>query len=77
MNLNEGKCEMCGYQVAIRQKAHIIAEGNKSGDNILLLCPTCHVMFDTHIKPKLFGTLPKPGAKGLPAEVTGRSSWMI
>ena len=45
---------MCGHHVGLRQKAHILAEGKKTKDNILMLCPTCHIMFDTHIKPKIF-----------------------
>jgi len=50
-------CEMCGHQVAILQKAHILAEGKKVEGNLLLLCPTCHIMFDTHLKPKIFKSL--------------------
>jgi len=42
---------MCGHHVGVRQKAHIIAEGKKTGSNVLMLCPTCHIMFDTHLKP--------------------------
>jgi len=45
---------MCGHQVVVRQKAHVMAEGKKAGSNLLLLCPTCHIMFDTHLKPKVF-----------------------
>ncbi len=56
-------CEMCGYHVAVRQKAHILAEGKKSGENLLMLCPTCHIMFDTHLKPKIFRALKKFGIK--------------
>ena len=63
---NEGICKMCGHHVLIRQKAHIIAEGRKSGPNLLMLCPTCRLMFDTHIKPKLFMALSQSGIKGLP-----------
>ena len=66
---NEGICEMCGHHVLMRQKAHIIAEGKKTGPNLLMLCPTCHLMFDTHIKPKLFMALSQAGIKDLP------SSW--
>ena len=51
---SEGICEMCGHHVAMRQKAHIVAEGKKKDINLLMLCPTCHIMFDTHIKPKIF-----------------------
>ena len=51
---NEGNCEMCGHYVAIRQMAHIFAEEKKSKPNLLMLCPTCHLMFDTHIKPKIY-----------------------
>lgn len=54
-------CEMCGHHVAIRQKAHIIAEGKKSGSNLLMLCPSCHIIFDTHLKPKIFKALSEYG----------------
>ena len=57
----EGLCDMCGHYVSIRQKAHILAEGKKSSENLLMLCPSCHLMFDTHIKPKLFIALKKAG----------------
>jgi hypothetical protein len=49
-----GICEMCGHHVAVRQKAHIMAEARKTDSNVLMLCPTCHIMFDTHVKPKVF-----------------------
>jgi len=58
---SEGICEMCGHYVSVRQKAHILAEGKKTGENLLMLCPSCHVMFDTHIKPKVFTALKKAG----------------
>jgi len=58
---SEGLCEMCGHYVSVRQKAHILAEGKKTGENLLMLCPSCHIMFDTHIKPKLFMALRKAG----------------
>lgn len=61
-----GVCEMCGHEVAILQKAHIYAEGIKSDPNLLLLCASCHIMFDTHLKPKIFKALSQAGAKGLP-----------
>lgn len=57
---------MCGHHVGVRQKAHIIAEGKKSGVNLLMLCPTCHIMFDTHVKPKIFEALSQAGVDGLP-----------
>lgn len=56
-------CEMCGHHVAIRQKAHILAEGKKVGVNLLMLCPTCHIMFDTHLKPKISKALNEFGIK--------------
>ncbi|MBW1804084.1 MAG: hypothetical protein JRJ85_25540 [Deltaproteobacteria bacterium] len=59
-------CEMCGNYVAIRQKAHIVAEGDKSRDNILMLCPSCHLMFDTRLKPRLYVALKKAKARYLP-----------
>ena len=61
-----GICEMCGHQVAVRQKAHILAEGKKSGPNLLMLCPSCHIIFDTHLKPKLFKALQQAAVQGLP-----------
>jgi len=61
-----GMCEMCGHHVGVRQKAHIFAEGKKSGGNLLMLCPSCHIMFDTHLKPKIFKALAGAGVRGLP-----------
>ncbi len=61
-----GICEMCGHYVAVRQAAHILAEGRKTEANIMMLCPTCHVMFDTHVKPKIFKAMAKAGHNGLP-----------
>ena len=61
-----GTCEMCGYHCALRQRAHILAEGKKSGANLLSLCPTCHLMFDTHLKPKIFKALSQAGIRDLP-----------
>jgi len=63
---SEGVCEMCGHHVGVRQKAHIFAEGRKTGPNLLMLCPTCHIMFDTHVKPKIFKALSQAGVTGLP-----------
>ena len=65
----EGMCDMCGHLVKNRQRAHIVAEGKKSGPNLLHLCPSCHVMSDTHIKPRLYEALKEMGVKELP------SSW--
>jgi len=64
--MSEGTCEMCGHYVAIRQKSHIAAEGKKSGNNLLMLCPSCHIIFDTHLKPKVFRALKELGVKNLP-----------
>ena len=61
-----GTCEMCGHHCVLRQRAHIMAEGRKSGANLLLLCPTCHLMFDTHLKPKIFAALSESGMRDLP-----------
>ncbi|HUL21587.1 MAG TPA: HNH endonuclease [Thermodesulfobacteriota bacterium] len=58
---SEGLCEMCGHYVSVRQKTHILAEGKKTGENLMMLCPSCHIMFDTHVKPKLFTALRKAG----------------
>jgi len=64
--LSEGVCEMCGHYVKIRQRAHIVAEGKKSGDNLLMLCPSCHIMFDTHVNPKVYKSLKQAGCDNLP-----------
>jgi len=63
---SEGLCDMCGHYVRIRQKAHIVAEGPKRGVNLLMLCPSCHIMFDTHIKPRVFEALKQAGVANLP-----------
>ncbi len=63
---SSGICEMCGHQVGVRQKAHIVAEGKKGGNNLLMLCPTCHIMFDTHVKPKVFRALLEAGVAEMP-----------
>ena len=65
-NKSEGICELCGHYVAIRQKAHIVAEGRKRGINLLMLCPTCHIMFDTHVKPKIHKALVEAKVENLP-----------
>jgi hypothetical protein len=31
-----------------------------------MLCPTCHIMFNTHFKPKVFTALLEMGRKDLP-----------
>ena len=63
---SEGICELCGYYVALRQKAHIVAEDKKRGNNLLMLCPTCHIMFDTHVKPKIHKALAEAEVTNLP-----------
>jgi len=66
MKTNEGCCELCGHYVALRQKAHIVAERDRSTENILLLCPCCHVLFDHQLKPRLYLALTRAGVSGLP-----------
>ena len=66
MKKSEGICEICGHCVGIRQKAHIIAEGKSTKSNILMLCPSCHMNFDTQLKPKLHTALTQEKAKNLP-----------
>jgi len=66
----ESFCEMCGKFVAIREKAHIVAEGGRGRINILMLCPSCHRMFDTRLKPRLYGALKVFGARKLPESWT-------
>jgi hypothetical protein len=67
MKTSEGLCDMCGHFVAVRQKAHIFDGRNDIPDNLLLLCPSCHIRLDTHLKPKLFKALGSCGCK-LPEE---------
>jgi ribosome-binding protein aMBF1 (putative translation factor) len=67
-------CEMCGHHVAIRRKAHIVAENVRKGNNILIVCPTCHIMFDTHVKPKVFMALLDAGSRTFPNH--GRSRFL-
>jgi hypothetical protein len=39
-----GICEVFGHHVGVRRKAHTMAEGKKTENNVLMLCPTCHIM---------------------------------
>jgi len=43
-----------------------MAEGKKTENNVLMLCPTCHIMFDTHIKPKVFKAIMGAGLQDFP-----------
>jgi hypothetical protein len=63
-------CEMCGHFTAIREKAHIIAEGRNGRTNTLMLCPTCHRMFDTRLKIRIYNALNEYGVSGLPESWT-------
>ena len=67
----EDFCEMCGRFVAIRQDSHVVAEKGRSRINILKLCPSCHVMFDHRLKPRLYEALQAAGVENLP------KSWSI
>jgi len=64
-------CEMCGKYVAIRQDSHIVSENVRSRINILKLCPSCHVMLDHRLKPRLYKALQEFGVTNLP------KSWSI
>jgi hypothetical protein len=57
---------MCGHHVAIRQRAHIVAEAPKTGANLLLLCPSCHIVLDTKLKPAIRHALQHAGVRNLP-----------
>ena len=61
MKKSDGICDMCGHYVAVRQRSHIFDGRNDIQDNLLLLCPSCHIMFDTHLKPKLYTALTNSG----------------
>ncbi len=43
-----------------------MAEGKKTENNVLMLCPTCHIMFDTHVKPKVFKAMMEAGLQDFP-----------
>ena len=62
--------EMCGNYAAIRQNAHIVAEGGRARINMLKLCPSCHVMFDTRLKPRLYEALKNAVVRNLPQSWT-------
>jgi len=66
MKAAPGFCDMCGHHVAIRQRAHIVAEGQKTGANVLLLCPSCHIVLDTKLKPAISRALQDAGVRNLP-----------
>ncbi len=66
MVASDGVCELCGHYVALRQKAHIVAEEPKRAPNIMMLCPSCHVMFDVQVKPKLYRALSDANVERLP-----------
>jgi len=66
----ENFCEMCGNYAAIRQNAHVVAEGGRARINMLKLCPSCHVMFDTRLKPRLYEALKNAGVRKLPESWT-------
>jgi len=66
----ENFCEMCGNFVAIREKSHIVAEAGRGRVNILMLCPSCHRMFDTRLKPRLYEALKDFGSTRLPKSWT-------
>ncbi|MFC1579548.1 HNH endonuclease [Thermodesulfobacteriota bacterium] len=59
-------CEMCGRHVMMREKAHIVAEAGDDMANLLWLCPSCHRVFDRHLKLRLFDALKAYKVKGLP-----------
>ena len=67
MKTAAGFCDICGHHVTIRQRAHIVAEGRKTGPNLLLLCPSCHIIFDTRLKPAICRALREAGVENLPA----------
>jgi hypothetical protein len=59
-------CEMCGQYSILREKSHICSEGDKSRENILMLCVSCHRMLDVLLKPRLYVALKRFGANRLP-----------
>lgn len=52
-----GGCEMCGWRLPGRPNSglhacHIVRRKNQQ-DNVLMLCPSCHVALDKILKPAL------------------------
>jgi len=62
---SKGICDMCGHFVIFREDAHIIEDMEKNG-NILELCPSCHHMFDHHLKRKIYEAVNKTTEYKLP-----------
>jgi len=65
---NVKPCELCGFN-KITQRHHIIKQlafGSDDEENIVLLCPNCHVMADTSYYEKDMRNLifKKTGKKG-------------
>lgn len=44
MKKPEGNCDMGRHYVAMRKKSHIFEGRNDTKENILMLCPACHIM---------------------------------
>ncbi len=59
-------CEMCGRHVIMREAAHIVAEAGNARVNVLRLCPSCHRIFDSHLKRRIYKALKAYKVKGLP-----------
>jgi len=45
---------------AMRQRAHILAEKKQERTEHINALPNCHLMFDTHLKPKIFKAMADP-----------------
>ena len=58
-------CEMCGRHVIMREAAHIVAEAGNARVNVLQLCPSCHRIFDRHLKRRLYMALKAYKVKGI------------
>jgi len=59
-------CVWCGWQSARRHACHIIDEGQDKDWNAISLCPNCHEVFESTIRPMLYKALKEYGATGLP-----------
>jgi hypothetical protein len=63
----EKSCAWCGWKSARRHACHIIDEAPEREWNAISLCPNCHEIFESTIRPMLYKALKEHGATGLPA----------
>ena len=61
---NPGLCQLCGHHVAIRQRAHIVAEAGRTPANLPMLCRLCRARHNLHLSVRFFAVVSPPRASG-------------